>query len=260
MYGWLSHLPWGRPAGQTDLFRVPRMPRMRGDGFQDFELLHRFIPEVKVVGWPIIITQPPKHFYPQRSPINPATVLKINHLYESALRWHYIFLWSDNPSKVTRKINTTTEQRWKSLNLAIHFSFSNVPEKRLILFSVLWKVWFEKKLFSIRSYFAPDSNVMYAKLHPISFVQTEIFQLFAEIFSISMLCNTWLSVDSSLPAEAYHVTQPSLYRSSHQIHLQISELRQMRFLELLKQYIKTLRIANGPAHLLLAIPGLQIKI
>ena len=194
-----------------------------------------------------------------RSPIYPTTVLKINHLYESALRWHYIFLWSDNPSKVTRKINTTTEQRWKSLNLAIHFSFSTVPEKRLILFSVLWKVWFEKKLFSIRSYFAPD-NVMYAKLHPISFVQTEIFQLFAEIFSISMLCNTWLSVDSSLPAEAYHVTQPSLYRSSHQIHLQISELRQMRLPELFKHYIKTPRIANGPAHLLLAIriPGLQI--
>ena len=140
------------------------------------------------------------------------------------------------------------------------FHFLMFQKKRLILFSVLWKVWFEKKLFSIRTYFATDSNVMYAKLHPISFVQTEIFHLFAEIFSISMLCNTGLSVDSSLPAEAYHVTQPSLYRSSHQIHLQISELRQMRFLELFKQYIKTLRIANGPAHLLLAIliPGLQI--
>ena len=204
----------------------------------------------------MIITQPPEHFYPERSPIY--QVLKINHLYESALRWHYIFLWSDNPSKVTRKINTTTEQRWKSLNLAIHFSFSTVPEKRQILFSVLWKVWFEKKLFSISNYFAPDSNVMYAKLHPISFVQTEIFQLFAEIFSISMLCNTWLSVDSSLPAEADHVTQPSLYRSSHQIHLQISELRQIRLPELFKKYIKALRIANGPAHLLLLIPGLQI--
>ena len=51
---------------QQDLFRVPRMARMRGDGFQDFlfELLLRFIPEVKVVGWPKKITQPPKHFYP----------------------------------------------------------------------------------------------------------------------------------------------------------------------------------------------------
>ena len=28
-------------------------------------------------------------------------------------------------------------------------------KKKLILFSVLWKVWFEKKLFSIRNYFAP---------------------------------------------------------------------------------------------------------
>ena len=49
-----------------------------------------------------------------------------------------------------------------------------------------------------------------AKLHPISYVQTEIFHLFAEIFSISMLCNTCLSVEnSSLVAGGDRVMQPS---------------------------------------------------
>ena len=49
-----------------------------------------------------------------------------------------------------------------------------------------------------------------AKLHPISYVQTEIFHLFAEIFSISMLCNTCLSVEnSSLVAGGDRVMQAS---------------------------------------------------
>ena len=66
IYVWMIIAPPLRKTSRADLFRVPRMARLRGDGFQPFlfELLLRLIPEVKVVGWPIIITQPPKHFYP----------------------------------------------------------------------------------------------------------------------------------------------------------------------------------------------------
>ena len=57
------------------------------------------------------------------------------------------------------------------------------------------------------------------KLHPISSEQTEIFQLFARIFSISMLCsNSWLSVDNSLQVGgsiSYHAT--CYNRSFHQV-------------------------------------------
>ena len=152
---------------------------------------------------------------------NQTAVYQINHHGDSTPKRHYNLLL-ENLSKVTSHdslthLNNNTLTQPLQLSEILFFRKYKIQSMHRI--SLIWysishfkaKLHLKTKIshkeqeaqqpdiFCLRCWCHVLHCPSCAKLHPISSEQTEIFQLFARIFSISMLCsNSWLSVDSSL--------------------------------------------------------------